>query len=178
VRQIRQFIVVALIPIATLAMTAAAAAPTARAGAAHGAGHSISALAAGSHAKSENPAVPRMRRGTPTGCPTYNLCTYLSYGDGQGAGDICFYRSGDVTNWSAITGPQNNNCHKHSGALVNAHTTGAVELWEGKEYGGEMACINHGSYFEDTRYNYYPPPNNDKLQNNIDSSKQNTSLSC
>ena len=106
----------------------------------------------------------------------YNLCTYLSHGDGQGRGDICFYRSGNVTNWSAITGPHNNNCHKHSGALVNAHTTGAVELWEGKSFGGEMACLNHGSYFEDTRSDFYP--NGDKLENNIDSSKQNTNLHC
>jgi hypothetical protein len=158
VRKLRRIIVAVIIPISILgAASAAVAAPVAQ-------------------SATIRPATPPPPPGTPTGCPMYNLCSYLGTGDGQGASDICFYASGNVPNWAARSGPGDKNCHSHSGALVNTHTTGAVELWEGKSYGGEEACINHGSYYENTNFNYYP--NGDSLHNNIDSSKQNTSLSC
>jgi hypothetical protein len=41
---------------------------------------------------------------------------------------------------------------------------------------GEEACIAHGSYYADTRYNYYA--NGQSLLNNINSSKQDPTFSC
>lgn len=170
-------IIAALVPVATLIMmsSAAAAAPTAQAFTAHPTAQAGSTLT-GKALPQANLARPDNPDGTPTGCPEYNLCSYLGTGSGQGAGDICFYRSGDVSNWSALDGPGGQDCHTHSGALVNTHTTGDVVLWSSKNYGGEEACIPHGSYYDDTSGNHYP--NGSSLRNNINSSKQNAGGVC
>jgi hypothetical protein len=119
---------------------------------------------------------PLAPAGTPTGCPTYQFCSYIFEGSGQGAEQICLHGN-DFTDWASHSSPFGNyNCHKHSGALVNTHTTGAELLFSGTNYTGEEACIAHGSYYADTRYNYYA--NGQSLLNNINSSKQDPNFSC
>src|SRR5438874_1125369 len=98
---------------------------------------------------------PLIPNPTPTGCPMYQLCSYIFEGAGQGATDICLH-GGDFTDWGSHSSPFGNyNCHKHSGALVNTHTTGAELLFSATNYKGQEACIAHGSYYDDTRHNFY-----------------------
>lgn len=114
--------------------------------------------------------------GTPTGCPEYQFCSYIGSGSGQGAEQICLHGS-DFTDWSSHSSPfGNDNCHKHSGALVNAHTTGAELLFSGTGYKGQEACIAHSSYYDDTSQNLYA--NGQPLKNNINSSKQDPNFDC
>lgn len=127
-----------------------------------------------SHATSRE--VPKIPLPTPTGCPQYQFCSYIFTGPGQDSSDICLH-GGNFTNWGSHSSPFGNyNCHKHSGALVNAHTTGAELLYSSTGYNGQQACIAHNSYYDDTRNNHYS--NGAALYNNINSSKQDSSFAC
>jgi hypothetical protein len=159
--KITRVIVTAFIPIAVIATASAA---------------SAASLAPQTMAHSSSAVSRAKTPGTPTGCPTFSFCSYISTGSGQGTQQICLH-GGTFSNWGDQRSPFGNfNCHKHSGALVNAHITGAELLFEAKDFNGSEACIANGSHFSNTSGNFYPDGH--ALENNINSSKQDSSFTC
>lgn len=132
-------------------------------------GASVSRLPALPHMSTVHSHI-RLRPMEPTGCPSPNpdgyTCDY--YVANGGPGDICFYRSGNVSNWGALTGPGGQNCHTEAKALVNTHNNGDVALYSATDYSGEETCIGAASYYDNLAYNYYP--NGHSLEGNINSS--------
>jgi hypothetical protein len=162
--KITRVIVTAFIPIAVMATASAASAASL-----------APQVMAHSSSAASRVAAP-LRVATPTGCPMFSFCSYISTGSGQGSAQICLH-GGTFSNWGDHRSPFGNfNCHKHSGALVNAHTTGAELLFEAKDFNGSEACIAHGSFFSNTGGNFYPDGH--ALENNINSSQQDGSFTC
>jgi hypothetical protein len=112
----------------------------------------------------------------PTGCPQYELCTYIGTG-AQGGDDICFYRSGGIDNFGALYSEGGDNCHSNDGALVNTHTTGENTLWSGTNASGHETCIADESYYQNLNNNFYPGTGT-SLDNNIDSSYHDAGTTC
>lgn len=110
--------------------------------------------------------------GTPTGCPSGNICSYQDQNGGPGGDSYCFYRDVDVTDWTSITCASGSGDGSDTDSLVNTHTSGDQLLYEGTSYTGQEACIAYGSYYDDLGDNGYP--NGDLLHNNISSSEQSS----